>query len=159
RAVMRTPLSLARLIGPLVGGLSVIVVLVASASAQVAADDPSHAVREFELTAAAVRWEIQPGLVVDGWGYNGQVPGPEPRVRAGDQVRVRLRNLLPVPTTIHWHGIDVPLAMDGVPGVSQPVVEPEGEFTYEFVATNPGTRWYHTHVDENMQQELGLYGA
>ena len=90
---------------------------------------------------APVRWEIQPGLVVDGWGYNDQVPGPELRVREGDLVRVHLRNLLPVPTTIHWHGIDVPMAMDGVPGLSQPVVAPEEEFTYEFVATNPGTRW------------------
>jgi FtsP/CotA-like multicopper oxidase with cupredoxin domain len=126
-----------------------------------AASSPSvpTPVREFELTAAPVRWEIQPGLVVDGWGYNGQVPGPEIRVREGDLVRIRLRNHLPVPTTIHWHGVDVPLSMDGVPGVSQPVVAPEEEFVYEFVAANPGTRWYHTHVGENIQQELGLYGA
>jgi FtsP/CotA-like multicopper oxidase with cupredoxin domain/plastocyanin len=116
-------------------------------------------VRAFELEAAPMKWELQPGLVVDGWGYNGQIPGPELRVREGDLVRVHLRNRLPVPTTIHWHGLDVPLAMDGVPGLSQAPVAPGEEFTYEFVATNPGTRWYHSHVDSNAQLELGLYGA
>jgi FtsP/CotA-like multicopper oxidase with cupredoxin domain len=119
----------------------------------------SQPTREFSLVAAPVRWEIQPGLVVDGWGYNGQIPGPELRVREGDLVRVQLRNDLPVPTTIHWHGIDVPLAQDGVPGLSQEPVLPGGSFTYEFTATNPGTRWYHSHVDSNAQLELGLYGA
>jgi FtsP/CotA-like multicopper oxidase with cupredoxin domain len=133
-----------------------------AASAQVPAQAQSssrQAVREFDLTAGPVRWEIQPGLVVDGWGYNGQVPGPELRVREGDLVRVHLHNHLPVPTTIHWHGIDVPFEQDGVPGLSQPAVDPGTDFTYQFVATNPGTRWYHSHVDGNSQLELGLYGA
>jgi FtsP/CotA-like multicopper oxidase with cupredoxin domain len=118
-----------------------------------------RAVQDIELTAGAVRWEIQPGIVVDGWGYNGQVPGPELRVREGDLVRIKLHNRLPVPTTIHWHGIDVPLDQDGVPGLSQLPVEPGADFSYEFVATNPGTRWYHSHVDGASQLELGLYGA
>jgi len=74
-------------------------------------------------------------------------------------VLIHLHNDLPVPTTIHWHGIDVPLQQDGVPGLSQDAVPPGGDFTYEFVATNPGTRWYHSHVDSNAQLELGLYGA
>ncbi len=116
-------------------------------------------VREFTLVAEPVRWEIQPGLVVDGWGYNGQIPGPTLRATEGDRVRVHLTNHLPVPTTIHWHGIDVPLSMDGVPGLSQEPVPPGGSFTYEFVATNPGTRWYHSHVDSNLQIQLGLFGA
>jgi FtsP/CotA-like multicopper oxidase with cupredoxin domain len=115
--------------------------------------------REFSLVAEPVRWEIQPGLVVDGWGYNGGTPGPTIRVTEGDRVRVTLVNHLPVPTTIHWHGIDVPLAQDGVPGLSQDAVEPGNSFTYEFTATNPGTRWYHSHVDSNMQIQLGLFGA
>lgn len=116
-------------------------------------------VQELTLTAEPVRWEIQPGLVVDGWGYNGSIPGPTIRVTEGDVLRVRLVNQLPVPTTIHWHGVDVPVAMDGVPGLSQPAVEPGDEFIYEFTATNPGTRWYHSHVDSNIQIQLGLYGA
>jgi len=124
-----------------------------------AAQSPSGPLREFTLTAEPVRWEIQPGLVVDGWGYNGSVPGPTLRVTEGDRVRVTLVNRLPVPTTIHWHGIDVPIAQDGVPGLSQEPVEPGGSFVYEFIATNPGTRWYHSHVDSNMQIQLGLYGA
>ncbi|MER3419875.1 MAG: hypothetical protein C4290_04810 [Chloroflexota bacterium] len=115
--------------------------------------------QEFTLVAEPVRWEIQPGLVVDGWGYNGQVPGPTLRVTEGDRVRVHLPNHLPVPTTIHWHGLDVPLAMDGVPGLSQAPVPPGGSFTYAFLATNPGTRWYHSHVDSTLQIELGLFGA
>jgi FtsP/CotA-like multicopper oxidase with cupredoxin domain len=115
--------------------------------------------REFTLTAEPVRWEIQPGLVVDGWGYNGQVPGPTLRVTEGDRVRITLANHLPVPTTIHWHGLDVPLSMDGVPGLSQEPVPPGGTFTYEFTATNPGTRWYHSHVDSNLQLQLGLFGV
>jgi len=122
-------------------------------------DQPAPTVRELDLVAGPVRWEIQPGLTVDGWGYNGQVPGPELRVREGDLVRVHLHNQLPVPTTIHWHGLDVPLDQDGVPGLSQPAVEPGADFTYAFTATNPGTRWYHSHVDGNSQLELGLYGA
>jgi FtsP/CotA-like multicopper oxidase with cupredoxin domain len=124
-----------------------------------AQEETAAQVRDFELTAAPVKWEIQPGLVVDGWGYNGQVPGPELRVREGDTMRVRLRNRLPVPTTIHWHGVDVPMAQDGVPVISQPAVPPGGDFVYEFTATNPGTRWYHSHVDSNAQLELGLYGS
>lgn len=118
----------------------------------------SGQLREFTLVAEPVRWEIQPGLVVDGWGYNGQTPGPLIRVTEGDLVRVTLINRLPVATTIHWHGIDVPLAMDGVPSLSQPQVEPGESFVYEFIATNPGTRMYHSHVDSDAQIQLGLVG-
>src|SRR5215216_1315587 len=140
--------------------LALVVLLVARLSGSSAsAQEGAPQLREFELTAAPLKWEIQPGLVVDGWGYNGQVPGPELRVREGDTVRVHLRNRLPAPTTIHWHGIDVPLTQDGVPLISQPPVAPGEDFVYEFTATNPGTRWYHSHVDSNAQLELGLYGS
>ena len=120
---------------------------------------PQTPVHDITLVAEPVRWEIQPGLVVEGWGYNGGTPGPTIRVTEGERVRVTLVNRLPVPTTIHWHGIDVPVAMDGVPGLSQPLVEPGERFVYEFIATNPGTRWYHSHVDSNIQIQLGLFGA
>lgn len=116
-------------------------------------------VRDFTLVAGPVKWEIQPGLVVDGWGYNGQIPGPTLRVTEGDYVRVHLVNNLPAATTIHWHGVDVPTNEDGVPGLSQDAVPPGGDFTYEFYATNPGTRWYHSHTDTDAQLQLGLYGA
>jgi len=126
---------------------------------QLGAAQPAGPVREFQLVAEPVRWEIQPGLVVDGWGYNGSTPGPTLRATEGDRVRVTLVNRLPVPTTIHWHGIDVPLAQDGVPGLSQEPVEPGETFIYDFTATNPGTRWYHSHVDSNLQIQMGLFGA
>lgn len=114
---------------------------------------------EFTLVAEPVRWQIQPGVVVDGWGYNGATPGPTIRVTEGDVVRVHLINHLPMPTTIHWHGVDVPQSQDGVPGISQEEVEPGDSYRYEFVATNPGTRIYHSHVDSNAQIQLGLFGA
>ncbi len=112
--------------------------------------------REFLVVAREVRWELAPGRVVGAMAYNGQVPGPAIRVREGERVRVRLRNELAEPTTIHWHGVDVPNAMDGVPGVTQAPVPPGGEFVYEFEARPAGTRWYHTHFAEHRQMDLGL---
>ena len=86
-------------------------------------------------------------------------PGPELRVREGDTVRITLKNELPVPTTIHWHGINVPNAMDGVAGLNQAPVDPGEDFVYEFTATPAGTRWYHSHTDPAVQVPMGLYGA
>ncbi|MDQ3411320.1 MAG: multicopper oxidase domain-containing protein [Chloroflexota bacterium] len=114
--------------------------------------------REFTLVAEEFDWEIMPGVVVRAWGYNRQLPGPEIRVREGDLVQVTLENKLPVGTTIHWHGMDVPPAMDGPVGLNQAAVEPGESFTYEFVATNTGSRWYHAHADPKFQIALGLYG-
>ncbi|MBI1742730.1 multicopper oxidase family protein [Candidatus Acetothermia bacterium] len=112
---------------------------------------------EIQLVARPTRWELAPGKVVTAWGYNGQVPGPEIRVREREQVRVVLTNELPELTTIHWHGINVPNAMDGVPFVTQEPVPSGGQFIYEFIAKPAGTRWYHTHFNEKDQLEKGLY--
>ncbi len=112
--------------------------------------------REVLVVARETRWELAPGKVVTAMAYNGQVPGPALRVREGERVRVRLRNELAEPTTIHWHGVDVPNGMDGVPGVTQAPVAPGAEFVYEFEARPAGTRWYHTHVQEHRQMDLGL---
>lgn len=119
---------------------------------------PEPQTREFTLTASEVAWQLMPGTMVRAWGYNGQVPGPELRVREGDLVRITLRNALPVPTTIHWHGVHLPPAMDGPAGLNQAAVEPGAEFLYQFVATPAGTRWYHSHADPALQIPLGLYG-
>lgn len=97
-------------------------------------------------------------MTTRAWGYNGQTPGPELRVREGDLVRVVLRNTLPVPTTIHWHGVHVSPEMDGPAGLNQAAVEPGEEFTYEFFATPAGTRWYHSHADPALQVPMGLHG-
>jgi len=93
------------------------------------------------------------------WAYNEQVPGPVLRVRLGETVVVVLQNDLPQPTTIHWHGVRVPNAMDGVPGVTQPAVEPGESFTYRFTPKDAGTFWFHPHVRGSEQVERGLYGV
>src|SRR5687767_11969409 len=121
------------------------------------ASDPP--VKVFELVAKEVEVELQPGTTVKAWTYNGTMPGPEIRVTEGDLVRVTLKNELPTGTTIHWHGVDVPNDMDGPAGLSQAPVEPGESFTYEFIATPGGTRWYHTHTDVSTQILLGLYGS
>ncbi len=114
-------------------------------------------VREIGLEARELDWELAPGKMVKGMAYNGSIPGPEIRVREGERLRVTLRNALREPTTIHWHGVDVPNAMDGVPGVTQEPVAAGQTFVYEFVARPAGTRWYHTHFSEHRQLDLGLY--
>jgi FtsP/CotA-like multicopper oxidase with cupredoxin domain len=139
--------------------LAVAVGLVAWVPLAPAADDPAPQTREFTLTAEEFDWELQPGTTVRAWGYNHQVPGPEIRVREGDRVKITLVNELPVGTTIHWHGLDVPPAMDGPAGLNQAPVEPGQSFTYEWTATPAGTRWYHSHTDVATQVMLGLYGA
>jgi FtsP/CotA-like multicopper oxidase with cupredoxin domain len=115
--------------------------------------------REFVLTASEFDWELMPGMPVRAWGYNGQVPGPEIRVREGDQVRITLRNALPVPTTVHCHGVFLRPEMDGPAGLNQAPVLPGDEFVYEFEAKPSGTRWYHSHADSQLQVPMGLYGS
>jgi FtsP/CotA-like multicopper oxidase with cupredoxin domain len=120
-------------------------------------------VKEFNLIAEPIRWQYAKGKTITAWAYNGQVPGPEIRVTEGDKVKITLTNKLPKATTLHWHGIDVPYNMDGVPGVSQTAIEPGKTFTYEFTATAAGTHFYHTHGsahnDEAQQLDMGLSGA
>lgn len=117
-------------------------------------------VKVFRLTAKPVRWEILPDVVMNAFGYNGQVPGPEIRVKEGDNVRIIIKNELPMPTAVHWHGILVPNSQDGVHDVTQPAIEPGETYTYEFVAKPPGTHAYHTHGPESAEQlDRGLYGA
>ena len=114
--------------------------------------------KEFRLVAKETKWELLPGVEVNAWTYNGQVPGPEIRVKEGDRVRVVLKNQLTVPTTIHWHGLIVPSKMDGVPGISMSEVKPGESYTYEFIAKPSGTFWYHPHFDSVNQISKGLYG-
>ena len=114
-------------------------------------------VKVFELTTKAVQWMILEGVTVTAFTYNGTVPGPMIRVTEGDRVRVIVRNELPVPTTIHWHGVEVPNAMDGVPGVTQDPIQPGETFTYEFTAKPAGTFMYHSHYESDRQVVAGLY--
>lgn len=114
-------------------------------------------VKVFELTAKMVQWPILDGVSVTAMTYNSTVPGPMIRVTEGDQVRIILRNELEEPTTIHWHGIEVPNAMDGVPGITQEPIEPGETFTYEFTAKPAGTFMYHSHFEGDVQVGAGLY--
>ena len=116
----------------------------------------TDAVRTIRLETREVTWELAPGKTIKAMTYNGQVPGPEIRAREGERLRVVLKNSLSEPTTIHWHGADVPNPMDGVPGITQKAVPPGQTFVYEFEARPAGTRWYHTHFDEHRQMDLGL---
>lgn len=116
-----------------------------------------NGVKVFKITARTVRWPILDGVTVTALTYNGTVPGPLIRVTEGDRVRVVLKNELDDPTTIHWHGVEVPNTMDGVPGVTQDPVQPGETFTYEFEAKPAGTFWYHSHFEGDVQVGAGLY--
>lgn len=105
----------------------------------------------FTLTAAKID---------DAWAFNGKVPGPEIRVRQGELIEVTLVNKdIEDGVTIHWHGVDVPNAEDGVAGVTQNAVMPGGRYTYRFRAEQLGTFWYHSHQVSSEQVRRGLYGA
>ncbi len=93
------------------------------------------------------------------WGFDGAVPGPVIRVKQGGEVWVRLKNSLPQPTTIHWHGIRIDNAMDGVAGLTQEPVPPGESFDYRFTAPDAGTFWYHPHNRSWEQVARGLYGT
>jgi FtsP/CotA-like multicopper oxidase with cupredoxin domain len=115
-----------------------------------------NGVKVFQLTAERVKRRIVPFKTMDVWGFNGTSPGPAIQVNQGDRVRVVFENHLPESTTIHWHGLEVPLEMDGVPYISQPPVPPGGRFVYEFTLHQEGTFFYHAHGA--MQEMMGLIG-
>jgi bilirubin oxidase len=115
---------------------------------------------EVELTASVTRLALQPGVVTDAYTYDGSVPGPTLDVREGDRVIVHFRNELPEPTTIHWHGLHIPAAMDGSP--LTPVAS-GARFDYVFTIApgSAGTYWYHPHPDARSGYQIakGLFGA
>jgi len=121
--------------------------------------NPDPHIVEIDLDARIAPVEVAPGIRVDAWTYDGGLPGPLIRVHKGDRLIVHLSNHLPAPTTIHWHGLRLPIEMDGVPDVTQPPVLPGGTFTYDFIAPDAGLYWYHPHVMSAAQVGFGLYGA
>ncbi|MEQ1870722.1 MAG: multicopper oxidase family protein [Vicinamibacterales bacterium] len=121
--------------------------------------NPDPRIVEVDVEARVETVELSPGLKVEAWTYNGGIPGPLIRARVGDRLIVHFTNRLPQPTTIHWHGLRIPIQMDGVPDVSQPAVQTGGAFTYDFVVPDAGTFWYHPHVMSAAQVGFGLYGA
>ena len=114
---------------------------------------------DIKLTAAPAKVPLvvgQPETAV--LAYNATVPGPEIRVRQGGRVRVAVENRLAEDTTVHFHGIRLPNAMDGVPHLTQPPIAPGGTFIYEFGVPDAGTYWYHPHVNSAVQLGRGLSG-
>jgi FtsP/CotA-like multicopper oxidase with cupredoxin domain len=115
-----------------------------------------NGVKVFNIAVEHVRTEFLPGRVVDAWGFNGSVPGPTIEIVEGDRVRFIVQNKLPEPFTMHWHGLEIPVEMDGMPGISQPPIAPGATFTYEFTVNQNGTFFYHSHMA--MQEMMGLIG-
>ena len=93
------------------------------------------------------------------WHYNSQIPGPLIRAQQGSTLSVNLTNSLDEPTTIHWHGLRIDNAMDGVPGVTQDPIQPGDSFTYDLELSEAGTFWYHPHFNNSEQLERGLKGV
>jgi manganese oxidase len=112
--------------------------------------------KEFHLIAMPVKRELLPNLEMDVWGFNGSMPGPTIEVNQGDTVRIIVENRLPEDTSIHWHSLEVPVSLDGVPGLVQDFIPPGEAFVYEFTLHQHGTFFYHAHVA--MQEAMGMVG-
>ncbi len=113
----------------------------------------------FHLTASIVDWEVEPGRFVEGWAYNGQIPGPWIRLDVGDKVEVHFTNLTPKSSDIHWHGISVPNNMDGVAPYTQEPVRPGETFVYSFEAEAPAIGMYHAHMHAQIAVVNGLFAV
>ena len=119
-------------------------------------DQQGHLV--YDLTAMPSKAELVPGHQTSILGFNGQIPAPTIRCKQGQKVTIRFTNLLSEPTTIHWHGLRIPIEMDGVPFLSQPPIQPGETFVYEFTPPDAGTFWYHPHMNSVVQLGKGLVG-
>ncbi len=113
----------------------------------------------FRLVASIFEWELEPGLMVEGWGYNGTIPGPVIKVDVGDRVQVIVENELPMGTDVHWHGVRVPNDQDGVAPLTQDLIAPGESFTYEFTADEPAVGMYHPHNHGQKKLPNGMFGA
>jgi len=123
-----------------------------------------NGVKVFHLTAEIIKRELLPASgmgpakVLTVWGYNGSVPGPTIEVNEGDHVRIIFHNNLPEDTTVHWHGLEIPVEMDGMPFISQPPVKPGETFVYDFTLHQNGTFFYHSHgAMQEMMGSIGLF--
>lgn len=112
--------------------------------------------KEFHLRCQAVKREFLPGFYLDVWGYNGLMPGPTIEAIEGDRVRLVVHNELPESTTVHWHGLEMPVRFDGIPGLTQRPIRPGETYTYEFELHQNGTFFYHSH--DAMQEGIGMVG-
>ncbi len=118
-----------------------------------------NGVKVFDLDVSVIEWNILPDERVMAYAFNPQVPGPRIRVTEGDRIRINGTNHLPESTTVHWHGLILPNAMDGPAEITQEPIEPGETFVYEFTTQQHGTYFYHSHDHVDRQQALGMYGA
>lgn len=116
-------------------------------------------VQVFDLDVSVIEWNILADKQVMAYAFNRQVPGPRIQVSQGDDMRINVTNNLPEETSVHWHGLIVPNAMDGPGDVTQTPIQPGETFSYEFTAIQAGTFFYHSHTNADRQQALGMYGA
>jgi FtsP/CotA-like multicopper oxidase with cupredoxin domain len=131
------------------------------ASASASHGSRATATADIQITAESGFAELggKNGPKTTIWGYDGQVPGPALRLRQGEPAHIRVTNKLDQTTTVHWHGIRLPIGMDGVPGISQAPIEPGQSFDYVFTPPDAGTFWYHPHANALEQLGHGLAGA
>jgi len=116
-------------------------------------------VKVFDLDVSVIEWNILPDERVRAYAFDHQVPGPTIRLTVGDRVRINVTNDLPEETSVHWHGLVVPNEMDGPAYITQPPIQPGETYTYEYTVTQTGTFFYHSHLEPDRQQALGMYGA
>ncbi len=117
----------------------------------------SDGTKVFDLTASIIDWEVAPGRFVEGWAYNGQIPGPWIRLDVGDRVEMNVTNETPLGTDVHWHGISTPNVMDGVSPYTQDPIESGETFTYSFVAEKPAIGMYHAHLHSQISVLNGMF--
>jgi manganese oxidase len=115
--------------------------------------------KRFELTAEIIDWEVEPGKIVEGWAYNGQIPGPMIHTDIGDRVEVVVTNNLPMGTDVHWHGIKVPNSEDGVAPLTQELIQPGETYTYRFTTDESAVNMYHPHHHAQMKVPNGMWGV
>ena len=113
---------------------------------------------EYDLTASKFQWDIAPAKTITAWGFNNQIPAPTLKAKVGDTMIIRVKNELEEPTIIHWHGLRIPSSMDGTGAVQEPI-KPGETFEYRFQLPDAGTFWFHSHANETVQMERGMYGA
>lgn len=151
-------LSRRQVLGALLGAGTVVGLGACTRSAAPAANSvpvtSTGKVRDLRLRARSFDVDLA-GRTVTTWGYGGTIPGAPIRVTAGDRLRIAVTNDLPVDTSVHWHGLRIDNAMDGVPGLTTPAVGSGETFVYDFVVPDPGTHWFHPH--SGLQLDTGLY--
>ena len=113
----------------------------------------------FDLNMELGDWEVEPGNVVEAWTFNGMVPGPSIHLEIGDRVQLRVHNDLPIATDVHLHGLNVENQFDGVAPITQDLIEPGADFTYEYVADEQAVAMYHPHAHGHMLLPNGMFGT